>query len=178
MFHFNFVQSIYVNFKCCTIYAIFSLLYLFRTLKKRLKIFRLILYAKLFLLMGLTWVTEIVSWAFGGPDYYWYFSDTINLLRAVFIFILFICKKPVLLSLKRKLTGESISFFNKTGSSKSTTDVISITTSGRDSRFRSSTSSSSKRRDTCGKIEMESQKTRKVSEVLARNFNSFDESRI
>lgn len=37
---------------------------------------RLILYAKLFLLMGLTWVTEIASWAVGGEDYYWYFSDS------------------------------------------------------------------------------------------------------
>lgn len=130
--------------------------------------------------MGLTWVTEIVSWAVGGPDYYWYFSDSVNLLRAVFIFILFICKRPVLLSLRRKITGESFSFSNKTGSSKSTTDVLSITTSGRDSRFRSSTSSS-KRRDTCGKIEMENQKntmSRQMSEILSKNFNSFEESRI
>lgn len=45
--------------------------------------------------MGLTWMTEIISWASGGPDYYWYATDAINLLRAVFIFIIFCCKRKV-----------------------------------------------------------------------------------
>ncbi|XP_052127850.1 uncharacterized protein LOC113213844 isoform X2 [Frankliniella occidentalis] len=54
---------------------------------------RLVLYVKLFCLMGLTWVTEIISWAAGGRDYYWYATDVINLLRAVFIFIIFCCKR-------------------------------------------------------------------------------------
>ena len=56
---------------------------------------RLVLYVKLFGLMGLTWVTEIISWASGGRDYYWYATDVINLLRAVFIFIIFCCKRKV-----------------------------------------------------------------------------------
>lgn len=53
------------------------------------------LYVKLFCLMGLTWVTEIISWASGGREYYWYATDVINLLRAVFIFIIFCCKRKV-----------------------------------------------------------------------------------
>lgn len=56
---------------------------------------RLVLYVKLFCLMGLTWVTEIISWASGGREYYWYATDAINLLRAVFIFIIFCCKRKV-----------------------------------------------------------------------------------
>ncbi|KAK3919035.1 G-protein coupled receptor Mth2 [Frankliniella fusca] len=67
---------------------------------------RLVLYLKLFCLMGLTWVTEIISWAAGGRDYYWYATDVINLLRAVFIFIIFCCKRKVLRLVLDRLTGD------------------------------------------------------------------------
>jgi len=45
--------------------------------------------------MGLSWIFELVSWAVGGPDYYWYGTDVINLLRAAFIFITLCCKREV-----------------------------------------------------------------------------------
>ncbi|KAJ9586780.1 hypothetical protein L9F63_019626 [Diploptera punctata] len=64
---------------------------------------RLVLYVKLFCLMGLTWVTEIISWAVGGADYYWYITDVVNMLRAVFIFAIFCCKKSVLHLLRTRL---------------------------------------------------------------------------
>ncbi|XP_049767215.1 probable G-protein coupled receptor Mth-like 1 isoform X1 [Schistocerca cancellata] len=64
---------------------------------------RLVLYTKLFGLMGLTWVMEIVSWAVGGPAYYWYLTDLVNLLRAVFLFYLFCCKRSVLRLLRSRL---------------------------------------------------------------------------
>ena len=53
------------------------------------------LFLKLFGLMGIPWVMELISWAVGGADYYWYLPDAINLLRSVFIFIMFCCKKRV-----------------------------------------------------------------------------------
>ncbi|XP_067015312.2 G-protein coupled receptor Mth2 isoform X1 [Anabrus simplex] len=65
---------------------------------------RLILYAKLFCLMGLTWITEIISVLYqDSPHYYWYVTDAINLLRAVFIFIIFCCKRKVFRLLKQRL---------------------------------------------------------------------------
>jgi G protein-coupled receptor Mth (Methuselah protein) len=47
---------------------------------------RFTLYIKLFLLMGVTWIMEVVSWAIGGPDSIWYITDTVNCLRGVLIF--------------------------------------------------------------------------------------------
>ena len=38
----------------------------------------------------------MVSSLFGGPRYYYYITDILNLLRAVFIFIFFCCKRKVL----------------------------------------------------------------------------------
>lgn len=105
--------------------------------------------------MGLTWIMEIISWAVGGPEHYWYFSDILNLLRAVFIFILFICKRSVFESLKRKLGFQS-SFLNREGRSKSLSDVMSTSTSLRDSKYRSSTTSNRRKEST--KAEIESQK--------------------
>ncbi|XP_021933614.1 G-protein coupled receptor Mth2-like [Zootermopsis nevadensis] len=64
---------------------------------------RLVLYVKLFCLMGLTWITEIISWAVGGADYYWYITDIVNMLRAVLIFVIFCCKKSVLNLLRVRL---------------------------------------------------------------------------
>jgi G protein-coupled receptor Mth (Methuselah protein) len=44
------------------------------------------MYAKLFLLMGVTWTMEVISWAIGGPEGIWYFTDSVNYLRGVLIF--------------------------------------------------------------------------------------------
>jgi G protein-coupled receptor Mth (Methuselah protein) len=44
------------------------------------------MYAKLFLLMGVTWIMEVVSWAIGGDESLWYFTDSVNYLRGVLIF--------------------------------------------------------------------------------------------
>ncbi|KAK6640696.1 hypothetical protein RUM44_012393 [Polyplax serrata] len=63
---------------------------------------RFILYMKLLLLMGLPWIAELISWMVGGPSYYWYLTDIINLLRAVFIFAVFCCKKQVIIEIKRR----------------------------------------------------------------------------
>lgn len=69
-------------------YLIFKLLIIFYYC-------RFFLYMKLLLLMGLPWIAELISWVVGGPSYYWYLTDIINLLRAVFIFAVFCCKKQV-----------------------------------------------------------------------------------
>lgn len=57
---------------------------------------RLKIYLKLFIVMGVCWILEFVSWASGTSKVYWYFTDTINLLHGVFIFLIFAAKRKVL----------------------------------------------------------------------------------
>ncbi|KAI9563478.1 hypothetical protein GHT06_010941 [Daphnia sinensis] len=56
----------------------------------------------LFILMGVTWIMEVASFAIGGSAYYWIPTDILNILTAVFIFYIFVCKPNVwnLLQLK------------------------------------------------------------------------------
>lgn len=54
---------------------------------------------KLLVVMGLTWLADVLSWAIGGPNYMWYLSDIINALQGVFIFIVVGCQPQVLIFL-------------------------------------------------------------------------------
>lgn len=60
------------------------------------RVHRLSLYLKLFCLMGVTFVFEVISWAVEAPAYYWYVTDAINSLRGVFVFFIFCWKRSVL----------------------------------------------------------------------------------
>ena len=71
--------------------------------------FRTIL--SLFMLMGVSWVMEIVSFWVGGSAYTWIPTDILNILTGVLVFIILICKPRVLNLLK----GE-IPFLKRTGS--------------------------------------------------------------
>nr|CAD7398563.1 unnamed protein product [Timema cristinae] len=61
---------------------------------------------KLVIMMGLTWVLDIVSWAVGGPSYLWYLPDLLNTLQGVFIFIVVGCHPQVWAAVKRNCLGE------------------------------------------------------------------------
>ena len=58
------------------------------------------------MLMGLPWLTEIISWVFDDKDsiwhYFWYITDIINVLRGIFIFIMICCKKRVWIKIVKK----------------------------------------------------------------------------
>ncbi|KAF4530599.1 hypothetical protein B566_EDAN006805 [Ephemera danica] len=45
-------------------------------------------YIKLSLIMGVSWISEILSWVLEGRSSYWYFTDIINLLQGFWIFLL------------------------------------------------------------------------------------------
>lgn len=45
--------------------------------------------------MGVTWITEIITWSIEGSAYYAIPTDILNILTGVFIFIIFVCKKKV-----------------------------------------------------------------------------------
>lgn len=70
---------------------------------------RLILHLKLFLLMGVTWLMEVISWAVipqrddQDPSALWYATDAINMLRGVFIFFIFCCKRTVVRLMRKRM---------------------------------------------------------------------------
>lgn len=104
--------------------------------------FRFTLYLKLFGLMGVTWVFEIVSYVVGGPASYWYITDIINALRSVFIFALFCLKRKVFALLKSKLFSNKPSKFPiHSRKSPSSSKMTSSMTSQRTNSFQLSQTS-------------------------------------
>ncbi|KAK7085397.1 hypothetical protein SK128_025712 [Halocaridina rubra] len=53
---------------------------------------RLWLYVRIFLVMGISWITEVISFS-EGSCMGWIVTDIINALQGVIIFVLFVCKK-------------------------------------------------------------------------------------
>lgn len=41
---------------------------------------------KLVVVMGITWILDVISWLVGGPHYFWYLTDFINAAQGFFIF--------------------------------------------------------------------------------------------
>ncbi|XP_076622134.1 G-protein coupled receptor Mth2 isoform X2 [Colletes latitarsis] len=54
------------------------------------------LYLKLFIVMGINWSMEVVSWLFNNsPAYIWYLTDLTNTLQGVIIFLIFVWKDKI-----------------------------------------------------------------------------------
>jgi len=49
----------------------------------------------LFILMGISWSTEVVSFILDGSFYSWFLTDLINSLMGFIIFIIFVCKARI-----------------------------------------------------------------------------------
>lgn len=56
---------------------------------------------KLVVVMGVTWVADVLSWVVGGPQYIWYLTDLINALQGVFIFVVVGCQPQVWSAVKK-----------------------------------------------------------------------------
>ncbi|CAH2002603.1 unnamed protein product [Acanthoscelides obtectus] len=70
------------------------------------------LYLKLLFAMGVNWTTEVISWAAlwkmqSVPSWIWYLTDLINALYGIFIFFIFVFKKKIWQSLKKRLLWKS-----------------------------------------------------------------------
>ncbi|CAG7730508.1 unnamed protein product, partial [Allacma fusca] len=65
------------------------------------------LFAKLFFVMGFTWILEFVSWSVSGSTktWYWAISDVINILQGIAIFVIYICKANIITSLRKNYPG-------------------------------------------------------------------------
>ncbi|XP_068158324.1 probable G-protein coupled receptor Mth-like 1 [Drosophila tropicalis] len=56
---------------------------------------------KLVVVMGVTWIADLISWIVGGPDSAWLITDLINALQGVFIFIVVGCQPQVWTACRR-----------------------------------------------------------------------------
>lgn len=100
-----------------TVYVIFSVI-----------CYRFMLYLKLFIVMGVNWLAEIISWATDpdGSNYnIWYLTDIGNSLQGVLIFLIFVCKKRVLRLLNKKLCPRFELFKTSTISTRTTNSFTS-----------------------------------------------------
>ncbi|XP_013103544.1 probable G-protein coupled receptor Mth-like 1 [Stomoxys calcitrans] len=50
---------------------------------------------KLVVVMGVTWIVDVLSWIIGGPDSAWFVTDLVNALQGVFIFLVVGCQPQV-----------------------------------------------------------------------------------
>lgn len=59
--------------------------------------FRYSLYLRLFIVMGVSWLAEVISYALpaGTAEWYSYVTDIFNSLQGFFIFFLFVWKPKV-----------------------------------------------------------------------------------
>ncbi|XP_075977992.1 G-protein coupled receptor Mth2-like isoform X2 [Anticarsia gemmatalis] len=53
------------------------------------------LYLKLFMVMGVNWTVELISFVVGGSNWYWIVIDISNIGLGVFVFFIFVWKKKV-----------------------------------------------------------------------------------
>ena len=56
--------------------------------------------------MGCTWIFELVSWGLPLPPQYcwvWYFTDTLNMLQGLWIFLIYVAKPAVYRKIMKKL---------------------------------------------------------------------------
>lgn len=58
---------------------------------------------KLFVVMGITWVTEIISSLYNEPYELWYAADAINVLQGIPIFVILVMKRKVFLLMRKRL---------------------------------------------------------------------------
>ncbi|XP_022834095.1 probable G-protein coupled receptor Mth-like 3 isoform X4 [Spodoptera litura] len=75
---------------------------------------RFTLYVKLFTVMGINWILEVVSSFYPEADVFWQFSDAYNVLVGLIIFIIFVCKKKTWRMIKKRIKDYQRSKSNNT----------------------------------------------------------------
>ena len=91
-------------------------------------IFRFWLYMKLFIGMGMTWIMEIISGIHHDRDaihqsamYWMYFTDAVNALQGLWVFLIFVCKWQVY-KVIRNMDKRSVPRTNVTRTTRATTN--------------------------------------------------------
>jgi len=89
----------------------------------------------MFFLMGLTWVTEIISWGTSSTTEeedspFWVITNVINILRAVFIFVIIICRRPIFHSLIERFQRRTEARKIRDSSKSNVSEMVSLSTLG------------------------------------------------
>ena len=72
------------------------------------------MYLKLFVVMGISWIMEILAWFINSvPNYVWYPTNMLNSLQGLIIFIIFVCKKKIKQQLLKRYSGQNCGLFCK-----------------------------------------------------------------
>ncbi|XP_060803116.1 probable G-protein coupled receptor Mth-like 3 isoform X2 [Amyelois transitella] len=64
---------------------------------------RLLLYIKLFIVMGINWILEVISAIYPELENFWKITDAYNVLIGVTIFLIFVCKRKIFRLIKKRL---------------------------------------------------------------------------
>ncbi|CAH0715352.1 unnamed protein product, partial [Brenthis ino] len=64
---------------------------------------RLLLYVKLFAVMGVSWILEVISHIFPEANKIWCFTDAYNVLIGLLVFIIFVCKRKIFRLMKKRI---------------------------------------------------------------------------
>ncbi|XP_011160163.1 G-protein coupled receptor Mth2-like [Solenopsis invicta] len=72
------------------------------------------MYLKLFIVMGISWIMEILAWLIDSmPSYVWYPTNMLNSLQGLIIFIIFVCTKNIKQQLLKQYGGQNCGPFGK-----------------------------------------------------------------
>ncbi|XP_053609576.1 G-protein coupled receptor Mth2-like isoform X2 [Plodia interpunctella] len=63
---------------------------------------RLLLYVKLYMVMGVNWILEVISVLYPELENFWKITDAYNVLVGVTIFIIFVCKRKIFRLIKKR----------------------------------------------------------------------------
>ncbi|XP_050719562.1 G-protein coupled receptor Mth2-like [Eriocheir sinensis] len=91
---------------CVSAYKLFSL-----SKSSEARTFQFTMYLKLFVLMGVTWIFEVISFfvqreTYGSStNYIWIVFDLINIMQGPIIFFVFVCRRAVLVRVCEVLCG-------------------------------------------------------------------------
>ncbi|XP_026327100.1 G-protein coupled receptor Mth2-like [Hyposmocoma kahamanoa] len=93
--------------------------------------YRLLVYLKLSIIMGINWVLEVISSNY--PNFKgWYITDAYNLLMGFFIFLIFVCKREILRKLIKRFKSDNEFQWRRnlwhSKSNKSASSAVSHTT--------------------------------------------------
>lgn len=90
----------YIQKHVCRYVANLIALFLFFLLPSQ---YRFIMNIKLFSVMGISWLLEIISTLYNQDSMWWYISDVFNCLQGVLVFFVFVFKRKVLVAFQKKL---------------------------------------------------------------------------
>uniref|UniRef100_A0A182PLA5 G-protein coupled receptors family 2 profile 2 domain-containing protein n=1 Tax=Anopheles epiroticus TaxID=199890 RepID=A0A182PLA5_9DIPT len=84
------------------------------------------LYVRLFVVMGVTWTFEFITWITDAQNWLAYVTDICNCICGVFIFFLFVWKRKVWQLLQQRLSGKAVRKYNQPLFSVSGTRTTSV----------------------------------------------------